>query len=63
MNIFTSYLTVKREKATNNMTIIKSLYNVGHIHLQNFHYVPQVKQNQPWNILDIIITMVFVHNT
>ena len=43
--------------------IIKSLFNVGHIHSQNFHYIVQVNKNQPWNIIDIIITMVFVHNT
>ena len=43
--------------------IIKSLFNVGHIHLQNFNYIAQANKNQPWNITDITITMVFVHNT
>ena len=42
--------------------IIKSLFNVGHIHLQSFYYIAQTNKNQPWNIIDIIITMVFVHN-
>ena len=42
---------------------IKSLFNVGHIHLQSFYYIAQTNKNQPWNIIDIIITMVFVHNT
>ena len=41
---------------------IKSLFNVGHIHLRIFHYIAQANKNQPWNIIDIIITMVFVHN-
>ena len=40
--------------------IIKSLFNAGHIHLQNFHYIAQANKNQPWNIIN---TMVFVHNT
>ena len=43
--------------------IIKSLFNVGHIHLQNFLYIAQANKNQPWNIIDIIITVAFVHNT
>ena len=45
--------------------IIKSLFNIGHIHSQRFSlYVPsQANKNQPWNIIDIIITVVFVHNT
>ena len=43
--------------------IIKSLFNFGHIHLQNFHYIAQANKDQPWNIIDIIITMTFVHNT
>ena len=43
--------------------IIKSLFNVGHIHLQSFYYIAQANKNQPWNIIDIIITMVFVYNT
>ena len=38
--------------------IIKSLFNVGHIHLQNFNYIAQANKNQPWNIIDIIITLV-----
>ena len=38
--------------------IIQSLFNVGHIHLQNI----QANKNQPWNIIDITNTMVFVHN-
>ena len=33
------------------------------MHVQNFHYIAQAYKNQPWNIRDIIITMVFVHNT
>ena len=43
--------------------IIKSLFNVAHIHLQSFYYIAQANKNQPWNIIDIIITMVFAHNT
>ena len=43
--------------------IIKSLFNVGHIHLQNFHYIAQANKDQPWNIVDIIFTTAFVHNT
>ena len=43
--------------------IIKSLFNSGHIHLQNSHYIAQANKNQPWNIIDIIITMIFAHNT
>ena len=61
---------VDRWKARNNIItiniiiiIIKSLFNVGHIHLQNFRYIAQANKNQPWNIIDMIITMVFVHNT
>ena len=42
---------------------IKSLFNVGHIHLRIFHYIAQANKNQLWNIIDIIITMVFFHNT
>ena len=42
--------------------IIKSLFNVGHIHLQSFYYIAQTNKNKPWNIIDIIIRMVFVHN-
>ena len=38
--------------------IIQSLFNVGHIHLQNI----QANKNQPWNTIDITNTMVFVHN-
>ena len=38
--------------------IIQSLFNVGHIHLQNI----QANKNQPWNTVDITNTMVFVHN-
>ena len=38
--------------------IIQSLFNVGHIHLQNI----QANKNQPWNTIDITITMVFAHN-
>ena len=37
--------------------MIKSLFNVGHMHLQKFHYIAQANKNQPWNIIDIIITM------
>ena len=44
------------------ISVIKSLFNVGHIHLQNLHYIAQANKNQPWNIIDNIITMVFVHN-
>ena len=62
---------VDRWKARNNIITIniiiviitKSLFNVGHIHLQNFRYIDQANKNQPWNIIDMIITMVFVHNT
>ena len=43
--------------------IAKTEFNVGHIHLQNFHYIAQANKNQPWNIIDITITVVFVHNT
>ena len=43
--------------------IIKSFFNVGHIHLQNFHYIAEANKNQPWNIIDIVITVAFVHNT
>ena len=38
--------------------IIQSLFNVGHIHLQNI----QANKNQPWDTIDITNTMVFVHN-
>ena len=38
--------------------IIQSLFNVGHIHLQNI----QANKNQRWNTIDITITMVFAHN-
>ena len=38
--------------------IIQSLFNAGHIHLQNI----QANKNQPWNTIDITNTMVFVHN-
>ena len=38
--------------------IIQSLFNVGHINLQNI----QANKNQPWNTIDITNTMVFVHN-
>ena len=47
----------------NNIRKVKSLFNIGHIHLQNFHYIAQANKNQSWNIIDIIITVVFVHNT
>ena len=43
--------------------IIKSLFNVCHIHLQYFHYITQANKNQPGNIVDIISTTIFVHNT
>ena len=43
--------------------MIKSLFKVGHINLQNFHYIAQANKNQPWNIKDIISTMIFVDNT
>ena len=43
--------------------IAKTEFNVGHIHLQNFHYIAQANKNQPWNIINIIITVTFVHNT
>ena len=43
--------------------IIKSLFNVGHIRVQNFHYIAQSNKNQPWNIIDIIITMLLFLNT
>ena len=39
------------------LIIIKSLFNAGHINLQNFHYIAQANKNQN------LITMVFVHNT
>ena len=35
---------------------IKSLFNVGHIHLRISHYIAQANKNQLWNIIDIIIT-------
>ena len=38
--------------------IIQSLFNVGHIHLQNI----QANKNQPRNTIDITNTMVFFHN-
>ena len=47
----------------NNIRKVKSLFNIGHIHLQNFHYIAQANKNQPWNIINIIITVTFVHNT
>ena len=47
----------------NNIRKVKSLFNIGHIHLQNFHYIAQANKNQPWSIIDITITVVFVHNT
>ena len=31
----------------NNNNIIKHLFNVGHIHLQNFHFIAQANKNQP----------------
>ena len=34
----------------------KSLFNVG-------HFIAQATKNKPWNIIDIIITIAFVHNT
>ena len=56
-------MTIVQEVALYIITIIKSLFNVSHIHLQNFHYIAQANKNQPWNIIDNIFTMVFVHNT
>ena len=52
----------------NNITIIitiiiiNTLFNVGHIHLQNYHFIAQANKNQPWSIIDIIITVVFAHD-
>ena len=36
------------------MIIIKSLFNVGHIHSQNFHYIAEANKNKPRSIIDII---------
>ena len=36
------------------MIIIKSLFNVGHIHSQNFHYISEANKNKRRSIIDII---------
>ena len=42
--------------------IIKYLFNVDHIHLQNFHYIVEANKSQSWNFIDIITTTIFFRN-
>ena len=42
--------------------IIKYLFNVDHINLQNFHYIAEANKSQSWNFIDIITTTIFFRN-
>ena len=58
-----SYILFSTTLTGKEIDITKSSFNIGHIHLQNFHYIAQANKNQSWSIIDIIITVVFVHKT